>query len=582
MGDTLAINGKWTAFKRLNELFKLDRKDILYVYIYAIFSGIITFTLPVGIQAIIGLIAGGTTSSSLVILAVVITLATTFTGFLKVMQLTVTETLQRRIFSRSALEFSYRIPRMNLDKVVRDYPPELVNRFFDTLTLQKGIPKLLMDFSTAVLEILFGIILISFYHSFFVFFGIGIIGLLFLIFRITGPQGLETSLKESKYKYEVAHWLEEIARVVTTFKLAGGSNITWQKTDELVLKYLDSRDKHFRILLTQYYNIVGFKAILTGGLLLLGSFLVIDNRINIGQFVAAEIVVIIVVASAEKLILSMETIYDVLTAVEKIGSIADIPLEKEDGLTFDNIGHEKGIKVEIKNLSFKFDDTDKLTLDNVSAIFNPGEKVCIAGYSGSGKSTLIKIITGLYLNYQGSVSYNEFPLKSLNIASLRKHIGDHSTEADIFKGSVIDNICLGHEYVDLAAVVEAAKSVGVHDYIRSLPEGYNTMLVPSGKNIPKSVITKIIMARTIVSRPKLLAMEEFLNSLNRNDRIPIIDYLTSSDKNWTMITVSNDAIIAQKCDRILIMSEGKIIEEGDFETIQKSVHYKEVFQSTIR
>ena len=233
----------WRPVRRFFKLLELDRKDITYIYIYAIFAGLITLSIPLGVQAIIGLIAGGALSASLIILVAVVTLGTGLAGLLTVMQLTVTETIQRRIFSRSAFDLAYRIPRLRLDNLNTYYAPELVNRFFDTLTLQKGIPKILVDFSTAILQIVFGLLLISFYHPLFFFFGAILIVILILIFRFTGPGGLSTSLQESSYKYKVAHWLEELARSVTTFKLAGGASLSLKRTDDLVCQYLDRRKK---------------------------------------------------------------------------------------------------------------------------------------------------------------------------------------------------------------------------------------------------------------------------------------------------------------------------------------------------
>lgn len=571
--------GSWSPVKRFFELLKLDRKDISYIYIYAIFSGIITLSLPLGIQAIIGLIAGGSMSTSLVILILVVTVGTALTGILKVMQLTVTETLQRRLFARSAFEFAYRIPRLKLESMLREYPPELVNRFFDTLTLQKGVPKLLMDFSSAILQITFGLILISFYHPFFVFFGVILILILIAIFRITGPGGLDTSLMESKYKYQVAHWLEEIARAMTTFKLAGGSDLSTNRTDQLVSKYLDSRKKHFRILLVQYGHIVGFKTIVTGALLLLGSILVIDNRINIGQFVAAEIVVILIMASVEKLILSMETIYDVLTAAEKIGVVTDIPLDQEIGLPFERIDSDKGVMIELDNITFKFEDAQTPTIDQLSLTIQPGEKLCIAGYNGAGKSTLIQLISGLHASFQGSLSYNGFPINNLNLASLRKHIGDHSTQEDIFKGSIIENICLGHEDIKLEDVIWAAESVGLKGFIQRLPKGYDTELLSGGRNIPRSLRTKIILARSIVSRPKILAIEGFSHYLERHDREMIYDLITSKEMPWTLAIVSDDPALASRCDQVIIMKKGVIVEAGNYEVISRSPHFDNVFKN---
>ncbi len=569
-----------SPFQRFIKLLSLDKKEIYFIYMYAIFAGLINLALPLGIQAVIGLIAGGAVSASLVVLVVIVTAATALSGLLVVMQLTVIETIQRRVFARSAFEFAYRIPRLRLDTVNKYYTPELVNRFFDTLTIQKGLPKILMDFSTSVLNILFGLILIAFYHPFFAFFGLALMVILFVIFRLTGPSGLQTSLTESKYKYQVAHWLEEIARTMNTFKLWGDSPLTLKNTDELVSSYLDSRKKHFRILLTQYGSIVGFKTLITASLLFLGSFLVIDNQINIGQFVAAEIVVILVLNSVEKLIMSMDTIYDMLTGLEKIGNVTDLPIEDLDGMHFDEIDTGKGLSVEVDRLYFKYDDAERPTINNLSMKVASGERVCIAGYNGSGKSTLIQIIAGLYSEFHGSINYNNIPMRSLHLPSLRRNIGDYCSQEDIFRGTVIENISLGNPEITLETIVWAADSVGLSAFIKRLPNGYNTVLHPGGKNVPQNIRIKIMLARSLAKKPKLHAMEGFLPNMEAEERERIAELFTSPEHNWTLIVVTDDPIIASRCDRILIMKDGNFVESGSYETLQESEHFRRVFKMT--
>lgn len=574
----MEINTQLTSLQRFFRLLQLDKKDIYYIYIYAIFAGLISLSLPLGVQAIIGLIAGGAISASLILLVIAVTAATAMSGILVVMQLSVTETIQQRIFTRSAFEFAYRIPRLKLDVVNKFYPPELVNRFFDTLALQKGIPKLLTDVSTAVLNIIFGLILISFYHPFFAFFGLALLLIIFFIFRITGPTGLKTSLKESKYKYEVAYWLEELARTMTTFKLWGDTPLSLRNTDYLVCNYLDNRRKHFRILLTQYGVIVGFKVIVTASLLLLGSFLVIDNQINIGQFVATEIVVISIISSVEKLMLSMDTVYDTLTALEKLGSVTDLPIEGNQGLPFSEIDNGKGLSVKIEDLYFKFEDAERPTIDHLSMEVKSGERVCIAGYNGSGKSTLIQLIAGLYSEFYGSVNYNGFPMRNLELPSLRRHIGDFCSQEDIFKGTILDNISLGNADIKLEDVIWATQQVGLDKFIQRLPNGYNTMLQPGGKNIPQNIRTKLMIARSVAKRPRLQVMEGLWNNLEPAERLTIADFLAAPENNWTLLVVSDDAAIAAKCERILIMQDGKIIEEGTYDKIRESPHFRRVFK----
>lgn len=575
----MEISTTLTPLQRFFRLLQLDKKDITYVYIYSIFAGLINLSLPLGVQAVIGLIAGGAMSASLILLVAAVTAAAALSGILVVMQLSVVETIQRRIFARSAFEFAFRIPHLQLDSLTKYYPPELVNRFFDTLTLQKGVPKLLIDASTAVLNVIFGLILISFYHPFFAFFGLSLILIIFFIFRITGPTGLKTSLKESKYKYEVASWLEEMARSMNTFKLSGDTPFPLRQTDYLVCNYLDNRRKHFRILLTQYGVVVGFKILVTASLLLLGSFLVIDNQINIGQFVAAEIVVISIISSVEKLMLSMDTVYDTLTALEKLGNITDLPVEQDEGLNFEQIDTGKGIRVSVQDLYFKYEDAERPTLDNVSLELAAGEKVALTGYNSSGKKTLVQLIAGLYGNFQGNISYNGFPIKNLNLSSLRHHIGDNCSQENLFRGTLIDNIALGHPEVSLEDVIWAAESVGLSEFVQRLPNGYNTMLLPEGKNVPQSVRTKILLARSIAPRPQLLVLESLLTNLEPLERAHITQFLTAPERNWTLLAVTDDPVVAAKCQRVLVMKEGQIVEEDSFQNLTASPHFKKIFKT---
>lgn len=562
---------------RFFRLLRLDKKDITYIYLYAIFAGLIALSLPLGVQAIIGLIAGGSVSSSWIILIGVVTLGTALAGVLTVMQLSVTETIQQRIFTRSAFDFAYRIPKIRWEAIHKEYAPELVNRFFDTLTVQKGLPKILMDFSTSVLQIFFGLLLLSFYHPFFIFFGLLLVAIVLLIIRLTGPQGLKTSLKESKYKYEVAYWLEELARTMGTFKLAGTSELPLQKTDHLVNGYLDARKAHFRVLVTQYGSLVGFKTLVTMGLLILGSVLVIDNRINIGQFVAAEIVIILVMASVEKLILTMETIYDTLTALDKLGGFTDLDIDREEGIRFEQCDTGKGIAVELSGVSYRFPDSQEDSLDDLNLSIAAGEKLCIAGYNSSGKTTLLHLIAGVFTDFRGSLTYNKIPFRNLDAVSLRAHIGDHISQEDIFKSSLLENITMGHVGLSLHDVIKAVEQVGLDEFVKKLPEGYDTMLLPGGKNLPRNIISKIIFARCLAARPSLLAIEEPFDFLEKEDRARIADLLTASP-NCTLVTVTDDALMAAKCDRIIIMQEGRIVEEGSFEKIRKSKHFENVFK----
>jgi len=566
-------------WKRLVELLRPDRKDIGYVYVYAIFNGLINLTLPLGIQAIIGIIMGGASiSTAWVVLVSVVVLGVAFTGGLQIMQLYITESIQQRIFARSSFEFAHRIPLFKSEYLNQYYPPELINRFFDTLTIQKGLPKILIDFSSSAIQIIFGLLLLAFYHPFFVFFGILLVLILLAIFRITGGRGLETSLLESKYKYRVAYWLEELARVMPTFKLTGKTDLPLTKADRLVTGYLKFRKKHFRVLVYQYSSIVMFKVLITAGLLILGSVLVLDQEINIGQFVASEIVILIVINSVEKLILSMETIYDVLTATEKIGNVTDLPIEgDEGGMKYHPAPAHHGMSLEIQDLSYQYPAQKGPCLKNITMSIKPGERVCITGYNGAGKSTLVNLISGLMTNFSGELAYNGIPQGNYDICSLRSGIGDVLAQEDMFEGTLHDNICMGKPTVSDSRIQWASEQVGLMKYVRSLREGFNTPIVAEGRSFPRSIARKVKLVRAVASEPSLLVIEEFMHNLERTERDQIASFLTDREHPWTVVGVSNDSLYASKCDRIFILKDGEIADSGTFDEIREKPYYNELF-----
>jgi len=566
-----------TPFNRLLRMLELDRQDIIYVYVYAVLAGIITLSLPLGIQAIIGLIAGGSVSSALFILLGVVTLGVALTGLLKIMQLSVVEVILQRIFLRSALDFSFRLPRFKLEGLTQKYPPELMNRFFDTLTLQKGIPKILIDFSSASFQIIIGLLLISFYHPFFVFFSFILIVILFLIFRITGPIGLKTSLMESKYKYAVAHWLEEIARSMYDFKITANRASPLITTDKLASKYVDNRKAHFKILITQYSTVVIFETILTATLLTLGAYLVIENQINIGQFVAAEIIVILVIASVEKLILTMESVYDVLTALQKMGEIMDLPLEREDGEVLYFPHDQKGISLEGRDLSFSYEPEAPPSLLSINFKINAGEKICLAGDANAGKTTLLHILSMLYTDVKGQLLFNEMPVGSLNINTIRCKVGHFLADENIQDGTILDNICMGNKDFNFDKITPVADAIGLTEIVQKLPKGYLTHLVSEGRNISKSTKSKIILARSLIFNPALWLAEGEFMFLNRRERHKVFHFILDYLREKTVVISTNDPIIAEKCDRIILIKSGTVYASGTLKELENDSYFQEIF-----
>ena len=544
-----------TPWQRLINLLRLEKKDILQIFYYAIFSGVVALSLPLGIQAIINLIQGAQISTSWVVLVILVTIGVAFSGALNLMQLRIIETIQQRIFARSSFELSYRFPKIKTLELRNYYPPELANRFFDTLTIQKGLSKILIDVPTAILQIIFALILLSFYHPFFIIFGILLLALIFVVFKFTAIRGLETSLKESKYKYKVAHWIQEIARSIISFKVSGSTSLGLNKNDDLVSDYLKARESHFKVLMLQYIQMISFKVIVTASLLFIGGGLVLNQEMNIGQFVAAEIIILLVIASVEKLIIGLESFYDVLTSIEKIGQVVDKEIENQGG---EKPVFKDDFSVELNDVSYQVPDRDVHILHNISLKINTKSRILILGESGSGKSSLLRLISGINEPTSGYIYINNLSINSLNLNHYRAQLGLSLTEETPFEGTIKDNLTFGNTSITDDEIFNILDKVGLFDFIREQPNGINTILYPDGKQMSHTISKKLILARAILKKPKILILEDALDRFNPTETNAIIDYITHKDRPWALIVVSGSDSWKNKCSEVIELDKGRI------------------------
>lgn len=535
------------AWSRFFKLVKLEKKDILQIFYYAIFAGALSLSLPLGVQAIINLIQGAQISSSWIILVVLVTLGVGFTGTLQIMQLRIIETLQQRIFTRASFELTYRFPKLKLDALRKYYLPELANRFFDTLSIQKGLAKILIDVPSALIQILFTLILLSLYHPFFILFGLGLVSLMFFVFQYTVRRGLETSLEESKHKYRVAHWIQEIARSIVSFKLSAKSDFGLRKNDELVSDYLSARENHFQVIKLQYIKLIGFKITITAGLLIIGGALVLNQQMNIGQFVAAEIIILLTIASVEKLIVSLETLYDILTSIEKLGGLVDLATEKQGGK---ELNPNSDFTIELKNIDYVVPEIDKPILSGVNLKINPKDKILIRGISGSGKSSLLNLIAGIINPTQGTVFIGQHNLKALNLNQYRSFLGLSLPEEVLFKGTIKENLTFGDTSITEAIIQDLLNVLGLESFIKNQSMGLESNVNSEGKYISNSVRKKLILARALLHQPKCLILEDPLDIFAIEETKKIIDYLCLEKHPWSIVVVSNNNYWETKCNQI--------------------------------
>lgn len=569
-----------TPLGRLWALLVRERRDVWLVFGYAALAGLFSLVLPLTVQQVVQLVSGRMILQPTYLLVAFAVLGTLAVGVLQLMQLGIVENIQQRVFARIAFEFSFRVPRLRYDVAVREDLPEVMNRFFETVIIQKSLAKLLVDLSAAILTIVFGLVLLTLYHPYFTVFSAALVLGLALILRVTGPRGMATSIEESKYKYKVVHWLEEMARANTAFKYAGRSPLPVERMDELVGGYLKYRKSHFRVLVQQAASVVGFKTLVVAALLVLGIVLVQRNQITLGQFVASEIVIVTVLAGIEKLISSLATVYDMLTAVDKLGHVTDLPLEVRGGLalpaaaitgagaaTGGNGAAAHGLVLEARGLTFRYAPDAPPALRGLSLRVEAGERVGITGYAGSGQTTLLKLFGGLLDGYEGAVAVNGVPMRELDRSTFRDAVGQLLSPTDLFDGTVEENVTVGRPGVTTHDVLRSLERVGLNDWLQSQPLGLRTVVRNGGRELPTHVISRLLVAQAVVSRPRLLVVDDYYQNVEPDCRQHLVDCLTDARASWTLLLVSHDPIYLATCDRVLVLEDGMVTRDGPFDEL---------------
>jgi ABC-type bacteriocin/lantibiotic exporter with double-glycine peptidase domain len=268
----------------------------------------------------------------------------------------------------------------------------------------------------------------------------------------------------------------------------------------------------------------------------------------------------------EKIILKLDSVYDVLVSVEKITDVTSLPVEMYKGIDLP-VKPGEGIAVSLKNVDYRFPDRKEQVLRNVNLNVEKGDRVCISGFNGSGKTTIAHLVIGLYENYDGIISYNGVSLRDINKASLMNHLGDYVSQEGLFDGTIYENIVIGRTQCNLEDLQWAIAAAGLSDFVHELPEGLNTRLIGGTVRISESMARKIVIARNLVEKPGLLVLDDFLLGVERKEKKRIMELLLSAEFNWTMMVISNDPMIMDMMNTVVLMRDGSIVDQGSFRKI---------------
>jgi len=532
--------------QRLFDMMKVEKTDLWRVIILAVASGVLSLATPAAVQSLVNTVALGNMQQPLAVLSLMLFIFLVFYGAVSVLQAYIVELIQRRVFVRMAADLSYRLPKVKWDVHDEKNGVEMVNRFFDVLTVQKAGSFLILEGFSTALQGAIGLLVLAAYHPLLMLFDLIVIIWLGLVIFFQGRKGVSTSIDESIAKYSVVAWLETLARSGQTFKFSGGPELARERTDKLAYDYLNARQRHYRILIKQHISLYALYAIASTAILAAGGLLVMDGQLSLGQLVAAEIIVSGVLLSFAKLKKHLESYYDLMAGVDKLGHLLDLPIERENG---ESVAYSTPVAVAAYDLAFNYPN-HPAPIQALNFSIKPGENVALYGELGSGKSTLTSLLTGLRSPSEGRIEINQTDIRELQLDSLRQHIAVIGCN-EMIEDTILENIRLGRPEISVTDVREVLKRLNLMFELDHIPEGIYTQLNLTGSPLSTTQIRKLLIARAIVGHPSLIIVDSLLDEWQHFSHSEAKDVLFSPDAGWTLLVLTSSKTIAHYCQRTI-------------------------------
>lgn len=532
--------------RRFFALLKPEASDIRTIVVFSIVIGLLSLTLPLAVEAVVNTIAFGRYLQPLIVLSLIVFIFLSFRAGLTVLMTVVTEIIQRKLFVRSVEDLSYRLTRVPMSAWRSKHGPELVNRFFDIVTVQKVTSKLLLETLMLVLQTVIGLSVLAFYHPFLLGYDIGLLAVMTIVLYVMGRGAVRSATDESQLKYETAAWLQEIVRHPSTYKFNGGLGFAINRADELAAEYINHRKSHFKILIRQFGFAMLMQVVAATVLLALGGYLVIQGQMTLGQLVAAELIVTVILGSFAKVGKDLESFYDLMASVDKLGKLFDLPVEPIGKLQLArNPGAYDASLVDVK-----------LNANEQSATlrFSPGKSYAIYSSSELRREKLMEILVGQSKPAEGHALLNDYRVDAIAAESLQETIS-LVRDIELFVGTVDENLRMGRENVGSAEANEVVNRLGFRKTVAGLSDGFATKINISGYPLSQGQAIRLVIARALIAKPGILFVDGLLDRLSDEDIEDLLPRLETFAESTTIIVATGRQRIARWAEECLDMRQ---------------------------
>jgi putative ABC transport system ATP-binding protein len=534
-----------SSWRRYAAFLRPEAQDLSRIVVFGIASAVLSLAVPLTVDALVSSILFGALLTPLLVLTLVLLGCLLLNGALRGLQVWAAEVIERRMLVRVAADLSWRLPRVQIKAFDDRHGPEQVNRFFDTITLQKSSTKLVLAVTNVVLQTAVGMLVLAFYHPFLLILVLGLVACVTLIVFGFGWRGTRTAVAESIAKYEIAAWLQELARHTTAFCTKGGAEFAAARTDELCRRYVMARRAHFRIWFRQFCGSIVVQIAAATAVLAVGGWLVIEQQLTPGQLVASELIVTAVAGNLVKVADVLKDWYDACASADKLGHLVDLPLERQDGDALP--AGDKGVAVELRGVACDIPGSAHGTLD---LAVRRGERVALLGSTGGVASNVLDVLFGLRDPVAGSATIDGLDLRQLRLDATRDDFAlVHGTE--IVEGTVLENLQFGRADVGPEAVRNALQAVELWDEIVALPQGLATRLSTRGNPLSSSQASRLMLARAILREPRLLLLDGAIDVLTKPMRARVLRNLFDRRRGWTILVLTQEDDVAAACDRAI-------------------------------
>ena len=342
-----------------------------------------------------------------------------------------------------------------------------------------------------------------------------------------------------------------------------------EKFEEGNRKFLDIKKETYRYMADFHTSIRAFDGVMYLIVILAGGIFVMNEKITPGDLVAYTMYVSTLIATIRRIIEFAEQFQRGLTGIERFLQIMDADIEIFDEPDAVHLENPKG-DITFDGVSFEYPDDHNKVFRNFDLHIRPGEKLAIVGPSGGGKTTLCNLIPRFYDVTEGDIKIDGKSIRSFTLKSLRENIGIVQQDVYLFSGTVLENIIYGRPLASREEAVEAAKKAGAHEFILSLKDGYDTYVGERGVKLSGGQKQRISIARVFLKNPPIMILDEATSALDNESEFAVAASLNKLSEGRTTITIAHRLSSIKNADRIVVLTEDGIAEEGNHESLMEA------------